>query len=155
MHIENREGVIVVCVSELIAWALLNYLSQWVGRSLQLGEGQALAKVELQRSSFICKLTLLFERWPLHSIEITKRLSRCVSPFPSMAASSASLGLCSPLAIGALIEALLSHVYHRGNIALQIIIVLWISITTEKRLCFNSTNTGPSSFVSTRLPGLF
>lgn len=114
--------------------------------------GSSMAKVKLWRSSFIRKFTLLFEGWPIHSLEITPRALFISSSF--IAASSASLGLYSPLAIGALIEALLSHVYHRGNVALQIIIVLWISITTEERLCFNSTNTGPSSFVSACLPGL-
>lgn len=101
----------------------------------------------------MCKFTLLFENGPIHSDDITKCLLLFFFFF-LCTASSYSLGLCSPLAIGALIEALLSHVYHRGNVAPQIIIVLWISITTEERLWFNSTNTGPSSFVSARLPGL-
>lgn len=46
------------------------------------------------------------------------------------------------------------HVYHCGKGTLQIIIVLRICITTEKKLCFNPTNTGPSSFVAVQLSGL-
>lgn len=36
--------------------------------------GSSVAKVKLWGSSFICKLTLLFESWPNHLVEITKRL---------------------------------------------------------------------------------
>lgn len=102
---------------------------------------------------FICKLSPLFESQSLLLTEITKCFFRSASS-SVIAAASASLGLCSLLAIGSLIEALLSHVYRRGNIAPQIIIVLWINITTERRLCFNASNTGPSSFVTASLPGL-
>lgn len=103
------------------------------------------------RSSFIFKFTLVVESCPCHSVEITNHFLHSLS---FIAASLPSFSLCSLLAIGALIEALLSHVYHRGNIALRIIIVLCISITTEEKLCFNPTNTEPSSFVLARLRGL-
>lgn len=88
----------------------------------KLGEGQAQPRSSAEGRASPGSVTPHLKADPAPSGKNTKHFLNSSLSFK--AASLASLRLRSPLAISALIEALLSHFYHRGNVALQIIIVL-------------------------------